>query len=282
MSAPSEDGDDRVVEEIYDALDAGAPERAYAAARIALTRSPDDPVLHFLAGTALLDLDQPEDAAAALARAVTLDPEDAEFRAMHAQALFAACAFGRARAEAERAVAIDQASADGRYVRAMVLEREGRQDEADREYREASRLAPDRLTMPTRMTRDAFEEAVARAAAILPREFRDRLDSSRRIPRSIPSCSGCSSAPRCRSGRSPRPASSPRRGSCSSSAISRGSPPTAPSSSARSPARSITSSRTTSGSPRTRWRTSTWTSSSARPRPRRPRSARASRTGPAA
>ena len=186
MSAPSEDGDDRVVEEIYDALDAGAPERAYAAARIALTRSPDDPVLHFLAGTALLDLDQPEDAAAALARAVTLDPEDAEFRAMHAQALFAACAFGRARAEAERAVAIDQASADGRYVRAMVLEREGRQDEADREYREASRLAPDRLTMSTRMTRDAFEEAVARAAAILPRAFRERLDEVGVVVEEVP------------------------------------------------------------------------------------------------
>ena len=41
--------DDGLVEDIYDALDDGEPERALAAARIALHDAPDDPVLHFLA-----------------------------------------------------------------------------------------------------------------------------------------------------------------------------------------------------------------------------------------
>lgn len=186
MSAPDADGDDRVLEEIYDALDGGEPERAYAAARMAMTKAADDPVLHFLAGTALLDLDQPEDAAVELERAVSLDPEDAEFRAMLAQALFASCAFDRARTESDRAVALDPASADGLYVRAMVLERDGRQADADRDYRAAAKLAPDRFVMPTRMSRDAFEEVVAKAAAILPREFRDRLDDVPVVVEDVP------------------------------------------------------------------------------------------------
>jgi len=50
MIGHSGEDDDRLVEEIYDALDAGEPERALASARIALHEAPDDPILHFLAG----------------------------------------------------------------------------------------------------------------------------------------------------------------------------------------------------------------------------------------
>ena len=89
MSPKRTEDDDRLVEEIYDALDDGQPERALAAARIALHATPDDPVLHFLAGVALGELDRPGEAIPEFGRAIDLDPDDPEFRSARAQALLA-------------------------------------------------------------------------------------------------------------------------------------------------------------------------------------------------
>jgi predicted Zn-dependent protease with MMP-like domain len=174
MSGKHED-DDRLVEEIYDALDDGRPESALASARIALHDAPDDPVLHFLAGVALTDLGQPEDAADALARAVELDPEDAEFRAHFAQALFATCAFDRALTEASRAIELDPDVAEAHFVAAMVDERAGRLDGAEDRFARAASIDPERFPRPVRLSRAAFEGVVDRAAAMLPHEFQERL-----------------------------------------------------------------------------------------------------------
>jgi|SoiMethySBSTD1v2_1073268.scaffolds.fasta_scaffold34503_1 predicted Zn-dependent protease with MMP-like domain len=175
MSGPHGHDEDRLVEEIYDALDEGRPDAALASARIALHDAPDDPVLHFLAGVALIDLGQPEDAALALARAVELDPDDAEFRSHHAQALFATCDFAGALDEAERAIALDPESADAHVVAGMVEERAGRLDLAEARFARATAIDPERFPPPVRLTRAAFEGVVDRAAAMLPREFQERL-----------------------------------------------------------------------------------------------------------
>src|SRR5262245_28223516 len=100
MSAPRSEDDDRIVEEIYDALDAGETDRALASARIALHGAPDGPVLHFLAGIALLDGDHADESMRELDRAVELDPDDPEFRAARAQARFSVCRFADAKADA--------------------------------------------------------------------------------------------------------------------------------------------------------------------------------------
>src|SRR5882672_1446349 len=105
MSPKRSEDDDRLVEEIYDALDEGTPERALASARIALHDAPDDPVLHFLAGVALCELDVPDEAILEFGRAIAADPDDPEFRAARAQALFASCRFVEARGDAEKALA---------------------------------------------------------------------------------------------------------------------------------------------------------------------------------
>ncbi len=183
---PKPSDDERLVEEIYDALDEGSPERALASARIALHGTPDDPVLHFLAGIALLDLDQPEDAAEALARAIALDPDDAEFHAVRARALFAACAFDDAGREAEAALAIDSFSPEALSVTAMLLERGGKQREADAAYRAVAALDAERFPMPVRLSRPAFEGVVTRAVAMLPEEFRDRLDEVPVVVEDVP------------------------------------------------------------------------------------------------
>src|SRR5262245_15608511 len=152
--------DDRLVEDIYDALDDGQPERALASARIALHDAPEDPVLHFLAGVALLNLGQPEDAAEALTRAVELDPEDAEFRSHLAQALFVTCPVARAGEGAARALELDAGLADAQSVAGLVDERAGRYDEADRRFAEAASIDPERFPRPVRLTRPAFEGVV--------------------------------------------------------------------------------------------------------------------------
>src|SRR5258705_13908175 len=112
MTAKHSEDDDRIVEEIYDALDGGAPERALASARIALHDAPDDPVLHFLAGVALREMDLPDQALGEFALAIASDPDDPEFLAARAQAFFATCRFLEARGDAEAALASDKAHAD--------------------------------------------------------------------------------------------------------------------------------------------------------------------------
>ena len=186
MSPKRSEDDDRLVEDIYDALDEGTPERALASARIALHDAPDDPVLHFLAGIALCELDLPEEAVSEFGRAIASDPDDPEFRSARAQALFATCRFAEARDDAENALATDPAQADALCVLGLVLEREGRYDEADAKFRESARVDPERFQAPVRLSRDVFEGVVLRAGSMLPEEFRRCLDEVPVIVEDLP------------------------------------------------------------------------------------------------
>ena len=166
---------DPVLESISEALDRGEPQAALSRAREALAAEGEDPVLHFLAGTALLDLDQPEEGAEAVSRAGGLDPEDAEFRASYALALFRACRFGEASAQAREAVEAAPRYADGQHVLALTEEREGRFADADAAFARAAALDPQGFPLPERMTREAFEKEVAAATDLLPPDFRRHL-----------------------------------------------------------------------------------------------------------
>src|SRR5688572_1845622 len=166
---------DPVLESIYDALDRGDAEAALAGAREALGHEGDDPVLRFLAGTALLALDRPEEAADELARAVELDPEDAEFRAGHALALFRACRFPEAAAQAREAVEADPRYDDAQHVLGLCLEREGQLEAADAAFGRAAVIDPEAFPLPARLSREAFERQVAAAADLLPADFRRHL-----------------------------------------------------------------------------------------------------------
>ena len=187
MNPSRPEDEDRTVEEIYDALDEGRLEHALASARIASHASPEDPVLHFLAGVALLEMGQPEDAVEALRRAVALDPEDPEFRAVCAQALFAGCRFAEARAECVRALSADPSQAFALHTSGLLLEREGRLEDADAKFHAASRVDPERFPAPVRLTREAFEAVVLRAGGMLPGEFRERLDEVPVVVEDVPS-----------------------------------------------------------------------------------------------
>ena len=166
---------DPVLESIYDALDRGEPEAALRQAREALDAEGDDPVLLFLAGTALQELDRPEEAAEAFGRAVEMDPEDAEFRASHALALFRACRFEEAAAQAREAVEADPRYAGAQHVLGLSLEREARFEEADAAFARAAELDSEGYARPERLSREAFEAQVAAAADLLPEDFRRHL-----------------------------------------------------------------------------------------------------------
>lgn len=175
MSPKRPEDDDRLVEEIYDALDEGAPERALASARIALHDAPDDPVLHFLAGVALRELDLPHEAVSEFGRAIESDPDDPEFRAARALAHFATCRFAEAKDDAARALATDPGHADAMLAMGLVTEREGRYAEADALFLACARSDPERFSAPVRLSKDAFAASIARAEAMLPEEFVSRL-----------------------------------------------------------------------------------------------------------
>lgn len=157
-----EDGDE-LLDQMYEFLESGEPDRALATARIAMRREGEDPVLHFLAGQALLDLDQSGEAVEELSRAVELDPEDPEFRARLAYALFLCGRFDDASKEARRATETDPNCPDGLDVKGLTLEREGKFAEADDLFRRASRLDPDRFPEPQRLSADEFEAVLVDA-----------------------------------------------------------------------------------------------------------------------
>ncbi|MCP3981977.1 MAG: tetratricopeptide repeat protein [bacterium] len=165
------------LETIYDALDAGEPDRALSLCRAAQAELPEpDPVLQFLCGIALLELDRPADSATELRRAVEIDPEDGEFRANLADALFRSGQFAEAQQEAQLAIECDANLPNAHYALALTLEREGRLDDADRSFASATRLDAEAYPAPQRWSVSEFERHVAAAADRLPEAFRKHLD----------------------------------------------------------------------------------------------------------
>ncbi|HXV77521.1 MAG TPA: metallopeptidase family protein [Candidatus Polarisedimenticolaceae bacterium] len=173
------DPDLEPVEAIYDALDYGDAETALMLARRSLAEageSGQDPVLHFLAGVALLELDRPADAVVALELAVRLDPDDAEFHSRLAEALFSCCRFDQAEHEARRAIAADSRLPHGYWMIGLALERSGDYHAADNAVQKAADLSPDEFYVPVRMSREEFDQQLGTAIASLPERFRAHLD----------------------------------------------------------------------------------------------------------
>lgn len=171
------DPDLRLVESIYDALDRGEPEEALRiAGGVIAKEGSQDPVLHFLAGIAQLESDKPAPAVESLERAVELDPDDAEFRANLAFALYHSCRFDEALTHARQALTIDDSLPDGHCVLALVLERSGEAEAAERHFERAAALDPERFPAPHRLSGSDFENCIAAAREMLSEEFKRHLD----------------------------------------------------------------------------------------------------------
>jgi predicted Zn-dependent protease with MMP-like domain len=171
------DPDLEAVERIYDALDGGNPEEALRIARQALASGDrSDPVVHYLAGSSLLELDRPDEAVSVLRRAAELDEDDADVRADLALSLYLCCRFDEARIEAAKALELDERSPDAHHVTAVLLERAGRFKEADRHFENAAQLDPERFARPLRIGSHEFEQHILRAREMLDDRLNRILD----------------------------------------------------------------------------------------------------------
>jgi predicted Zn-dependent protease with MMP-like domain/Tfp pilus assembly protein PilF len=172
------DPDLEQVETIFDALDGENPLEALELARRAMAEGgDDDPVLHFLAGVASLELDRTDDALKLLGKACQLDPDDAEFRARLSEAMFRAGRFEDAAREARTAVAADAGLPHAHWALGLALEYTAGPDEADKAYAAAVKLAPEDFLPPVRVERSRFEEHLQRTMDALPERFREHLDA---------------------------------------------------------------------------------------------------------
>lgn len=164
------------VDAIADALDSEDPARALDLAIEALKSVDEpDPILHFFAGRALLDLGRASAAVPHLERAVKLDPGDPDYRADLAHGLLRTRRYDEARAMLEPALRDAPDDPDLHELAGLLAERTGRFDDADESFATASRLDPDRFPPPVRLDPEAFTGLVATASDRLPDRFRSLL-----------------------------------------------------------------------------------------------------------
>ena len=175
------------LEAIYEALDGDDAARALELARDELARHADDPVLHFLAGVALLDQDRTVEAAGHLRKAVELDPEDAEFRARLAVALYHGCLLDEALEHADGALTLDDALPEAHDARGLLFELDGGLEDADRCFARAQALDPESFPLSTRLSPDAFAARGKEAGERLPDTFRRHLDDVTLAVEPVPS-----------------------------------------------------------------------------------------------
>lgn len=164
------------VDIIADALDSDEPARALDLAVRALQASEEaDPILHYFAGRALLDLGRADAAVPHLERAVEFDSGDPDYRADLAHALLRTRRYDEAHTMLTPALRDAPDVPDLHELAGLLAERGGRFDEADASFAEASRLDPERFPAPVRLDPDAFAEVATRASDRLPERFRSVL-----------------------------------------------------------------------------------------------------------
>lgn len=183
-----DDFDPGEIDRISAALEADDPRTALALATDALARlGTPDPLLHFYAGRALLDLDEPEPAIAHLERSVRLDPDDPDYRLDLVEGLVRMVRLDIATEHLERLRASHPELPEPLVLAALVAELGGDLAGSDALLGKAARLDPERFPSPRRMTREAFEEVVRTAGDRLPETFRSRLEEVVVTVESVPS-----------------------------------------------------------------------------------------------
>ena len=122
---------------------AGEPDRAFAAATMALTLSPDDPALALDRALALGSMDRYAEALQDLDRAVALDPSRAEAWALRGAAKRQLGRAGDAERDIERALSLAPDNAEALLERGALRRVKGDVRGARADWERAARLAPD-------------------------------------------------------------------------------------------------------------------------------------------
>lgn len=148
-----------ILDQIEAALDDGAPDNAIALAQAALGRASTVPDLYYLLGEAHRELGELEIAEESFRRAAQLDAHYTEAWSALALILFDLLQVDEALTTAHRAIRESIDNAEGYYARALIRERRGDYASAERDFRRAWRIDPDRFPLPVVLD-DATVEAV--------------------------------------------------------------------------------------------------------------------------
>lgn len=152
---------EELIEHLEWLLDEGEPERAWLLCKKALRRFPKDAHLWFYLGDSLLDSGRYVAADKAFKRSMELRPTWAFSAAKRAEAHLMLGHLERASNFALQAHDQDRDLAHASYIRAIVLELEGKEDVAHFFYRRAHRLNSDEYFPPHRTTRRQFKREMA-------------------------------------------------------------------------------------------------------------------------
>jgi predicted Zn-dependent protease with MMP-like domain/Flp pilus assembly protein TadD len=142
--------------------------------------------IHYLKAKALFYLDDLEGALFLVRRAGKVAPDVPVYRAFEGQILFETARFEEGRRALEQAVLMDSESAHAVYHLALVLERLGEDEEAERAFRRANALDPDHYAVPVRVQDAVFQRASEDALANLPRSIREAVENVPILVRDLP------------------------------------------------------------------------------------------------
>jgi predicted Zn-dependent protease with MMP-like domain len=135
-------------------------------------------VLEFalLSAMAFNDLGQSRDAVERAEQVLAEDPHHREATYERAVALFELCRFAEAKTAFLAMLADKDRAAHASYHLGLLLEREGKQVEADKHFAKARQLAPKDFPEPSLLSKEAFQAELEKALAGLPEDMRKDLE----------------------------------------------------------------------------------------------------------
>jgi len=122
------------------------------------------------------DLGQAQDALERTEEVLRLEPANADARYERAVALFELCRFREAKTAFLALLDEADRGAHAHHHVGLLLEREGRWEEAERHFAQARARAPEDFPAPQLLSAEAFRAAVEKAVAELPEDMRRDLD----------------------------------------------------------------------------------------------------------
>jgi len=180
-------GNDPVIREIEKLLEDGKLEQALRTIDDAISAGRGNATdLTFLRGDCCLGLGLSAEAEKQFRMVLRGDPDCPASRCWLAMSLYLQWRFDEAEQAVQAARALPDALADADAVAGCLAERRGQFREADGLFKRAALVAPDKYSVPVRLTREAFDEEVQRAVALLPEQFQECLDRVLVIVQDLP------------------------------------------------------------------------------------------------
>lgn len=145
---------------------------------LAQAQHDDEMALYFarLSAMAFNDIGQPEDALERAEWVLERKKDDHEAMYERAVALFELCRFDEAKAAFTALLADEERAAFAHHHLGLILERDGRQAEADAHFEKSMQLAPGAFSAPVLLPAEEFKKELDGVLAALPADMRKDLD----------------------------------------------------------------------------------------------------------